>query len=84
MTMELIAISGLGVTLIGIAVTLGGLILHGQNNLREEMQGEFRTQREAMNTLQGRVAYVEGLLEGLREAITGQRVAEHPGNYEPR
>ena len=84
MSMELIAISGIGATLIGISVTLGGLILHGQNNLRKEMQGEFKTQREAMNNLLGRVAYVEGLLEGLREAITGRRVAEDPGNYDPR
>ena len=36
-----------------------------------------------MNNLLGRVAYVEGLLEGLREAITGRRVAEDSGKYEP-
>ena len=84
MSMELIAISGLGLTLIGIGVTLGGLILHGQQNMRKEMQGEFKTQREAMNNLLGRVAYVEGLLEGLREAITGRRVAEDPGKYDSR
>lgn len=84
MSMELIAISGSGVTLIGIGVTLCGLILHGQHNMRKEMQGEFKTQREAMNNLLGRVAYVEGLLEGLREAVTGRRVAEDSGKYGPR
>ena len=75
MSTELIAICGVGVTMIGVAVTLAGLILNGHRDLRTEMQA----QRE-------RMAHLEGLLEGLREAITGRRVAvaEAAGQYEPR
>ena len=120
MSNELIAI-------IGVGVTLAGLILYSQHNLRADMQvqreetrtefkavrsemkalrsemkAEFKTLRSEMkaefkalrsemkakfnkhlgainslredvNQLQGRVARQEGLMEGLREAITGTR-----------
>ena len=57
--------------------------------VREEMQTEFKAVRKEINGLRERMAYMEGLLEGLREAITGQRVAgakavaEDPGQYDP-
>ena len=113
MSNELIAI-------IGVGVTLAGLILYSQHNLRADMQvqreetraefkavrsemkaefravrsemkAEFRavrseikaefskhlgainSLREDVNRLHGRVARQEGLMEGLREAITGTR-----------
>ena len=109
MSTELIAISGLGVTIISVGVALAGLILNGQRYhrkeiktlreetqagfkaLREETQAEFKALREEidnlreeMNNLRERMAHLEGLLEGLREAITGRRVAEETGKYEPR
>ena len=51
---------------------------------REETKTEFKTQREAIISLLERMAHLEGLLEGLREAITGRRVAEEAGKYDPR
>ena len=91
MSMELIAI-------IGVGVTLAGLILNGQRyqreeikTLREETLAGFKALREQINNLRGeinnlreRMAHLEGLLEGLREAITGRRVAEDAGRYDPR
>ena len=84
MSMELIAI-------IGVGVTLAGLILNGQRyqreeikTLREETQAGFKALREAIISLRERMAHLEGLLEGLREAITGRRVAEDAGKYDPR
>ena len=73
MSMELIAI-------ISVGVALAGLILNGQRSLRAEMQ----SQREAIIRLLERMAHLEGLLEGLREAIAGRRVAEDAGKYDPR
>ena len=73
MSMELIAI-------ISVGVALAGLILNGQRSLRAEMQ----SQREAIISLLERMAHLEGLLEGLREAIAGRRVAEDAGQYDPR
>jgi len=91
MSNELIAI-------IGVGVTLAGLILYSHQNLkadlqlqREETRAEFmavrseikaefnkhlgaiNSLREDVNQLHGRVARQEGLLEGLRDAITGAR-----------
>ena len=120
MSNELIAI-------IGVGVTLAGLILYSQHNLRADMQlqreetrtefkavrsemqvqreetraefkavrsemqagfrsmrsemqaefnkhlGAINSLREDVNRLHGRVARQEGLMEGLREAITGTR-----------
>ena len=105
MSMELIALIGIGVTVISIGVALAALILNTQRNLRADMQAqrdetrsefkavraemqaqreetktEFKTQREAIISLLERMAHLEGLLEGLREAITGRRVAEVTGS----
>ena len=127
MSMELIALIGIGVTVISIGVALATLILNTLRNLRADMQAqreetqaefkaaqaemqaqreetqaefkamreeiqaqreetktEFKTQREAIISLLERMAHLEGLLEGLREAITGRRVAEDAGKYDPR
>ena len=109
MSTELIAIISIGVAIIGLVITLGGLMLTIHHNSRKEMrdefktqraetqaefkavrgemQAEFKTQREIITNLLGRVAHVEGLLEGLREAFTGRRadaVAEDPEEYDPR
>ena len=39
------------------------------------------TQVMTSQETEGRMAHLEGLLEGLREAITGRRVAEPPEDY---
>ena len=91
MSMELIALIGIGVTIISVGVALAALILNTQRNLRADMQAqrdeakaEFKAQREVIINLLERMAHLEGLLEGLREAITGRRVAEDAGKYDPR
>ena len=134
MSMELIALTGIGVTVISTGVALAALILNTQRNLRVEMQAQraeakteskavredmqaqraeaktefkavredmqaqreemktefkavredMRAQREAIISLLERMAHLEGLLEGLREAITGRRVAEETGKYNTR
>ena len=65
--------------------------------VRDETKAEFQAirtemqaQRKDINGLLGRMAHLEGLLEGLREAIAGRSVAaaeavpEDPGQHEPR
>ena len=80
MSNELIAI-------IGVGVTLAGIILYSQHNMRSEVQSlraETRAAfnihleainrlRDDVNQLQARMAHQEGLMEGLREAVTGLR-----------
>ena len=73
-------------TIVAVAIALAGLILNGQRavtelrrEFRAEMSGlrtELNALREQMNhgiaALSERVARLEGLLEGLRDAITGR------------
>ena len=48
---------------------------------RKETQAEFKATREAIGELRERMAHLEGLMEGLRDALTGRRVAEDSGGY---
>ena len=78
MSPEIIATASVG-------VALAGLILTGQRAIRTELaiqrretaalREEITTLREALAALRERMAHLEGLLEGLREAITRERVA---------
>ena len=83
MTMEIYTIIG---TIIGAAIGLAGLILSGQRAaaetrrelaaFREQSGREFTAFREQSGqefaALRERIAHLEGLLEGLREAIVGK------------
>ena len=78
MSPELIAIASVG-------VALAGLILTGQRTIRTELaaqrqeiaalRDDLTALREDFAVLRERMAHLEGLLEGLREAITRERVA---------
>ena len=86
MTNELISIL---VAVIVVSVTLGGLILTSNRGLKQDMAQMETRLREDMSQLRGDVkqlgdrvarlehgqAKLEGLLEGLREAITGRVTA---------
>ena len=54
-----------------VGVALAGLILTGQRAIRTELA----TQRQEIAALREWMAHLEGLLEGLREALTRERAA---------
>ncbi len=69
-------------TVIGAAIVLLAAIGASFRSLRDEMRAQGKdlreridAQGEQMGLLRERMAHLEGLLEGLREAITGKRVA---------
>ena len=64
MSAELIAI-------IAVGVAIGGLVLAGQRALRQDIAGL----RQDIVQLRERMAHLEGLLEGLREAIGARPAA---------
>lgn len=86
MTIELLSVL---VAVIAVGVALGGVILTGLHGIRREMgdlrremgdlRGELNDLRRDMETRMSAVerqqAKLEGLLEGLREAITGHKAA---------
>ena len=62
-------------TNIGAAIALAGLILYGQRSLAgsvAELRLELSDIRRELNALSERVAHLEGLIEGLRDAVTGR------------
>lgn len=72
MTIETYTIVG---TIIGVAVSLAGLILSGQRAAAETRREliAFREQSgQEFAALRERMAHLEGLLEGLRQAIVGK------------
>ena len=69
-------------TVVGTAVAILVAIGASFRSLRDEMRAQGKdlreridAQGEQMGLLRERMAHLEGLLEGLREAITGKRVA---------
>ena len=70
------------ITIIAVGVGLAGLILNGQKNIREDMKSlredmksldaRFEKLELRMGTMERQQAKLEGLLEGLREAISGR------------
>ena len=79
MSGEMIAILAVGVALVGVILTsLKGT----ETRLREDMaklesrlDGKIGALESQIGELRERMAHLEGLLEGLREAITGRRAA---------
>ena len=76
MSVELISVL---VAVLAIGATLAGLILTSNRGLRQNMaQMESRLDNRIsglesqIGELRERMAHLEGLLEGLREAITGR------------
>ena len=78
--------SGEILAIVGVGVALAGLILTSVRGLRQDMQaqigglrgeiaglrGEIAEVRAQIAQLRERMAHLEGLLEGLREAISGR------------
>ena len=65
-------------TIIGVGIALAGLIISGQRGLKSDINAlamRVKAIEEGQAGLRERMAHLEGLLEGLREAITGHRAA---------
>ena len=66
------------IAIVSVGVALAGLILTGQRTIRVELAAqrqEIAALREDFTSLREWMAHLEGLLEGLREALTRERVA---------
>ena len=77
MTPEIIAIVTVGVALAGVSVALAGVILTSIRGVRQDMarlesrlDGKIDALSAQFGELRERMAHLEGLMDGLREAIT--------------
>ena len=65
-------------TIVGVGIALAGLIVSGQRSLKSDINAlgtRVKAIQEGQAGLRERMAHLEGLLEGLREAITGHRAS---------
>ena len=90
MTIELGGFLGLAALLIGLFAWLRSDMVKSEERLRQDMQaqmgalrgeiaglrGEITETRTEVSQLRERMAHLEGLLEGLREAITSRPVTQ--------
>ena len=79
MSVELISVL---IAVVAVGATLAGLILSGQRAMRAELAAQrkkfnerFTALEQQMAELRERMAHLEGLLDGLREAIAIPRGA---------
>ena len=79
MSVELISVL---IAVLAIGATLAGLILTSNRGLRQDMrqdmaklESRFDAMEHQFGELRERMAHLEGLLEGLREAISGRIAA---------
>ena len=66
------------IAIVTVGVALAGVILTSARGVRQdihELRGEVNELRTAVGTLRERMAHLEGLMEGLREAIVGRAKA---------
>ena len=75
MTLEAWTVIGTGVVIL-VAIAASNRQLRGEiNELRDHMTNRMDGMQAEIGRLRERMAKIEGLLEGLREAITGRKVA---------
>ena len=64
--------------ILGVGIALAGVILSGQRGLNariDKLEARLAAVEHGQAELRERMAKLEGLLEGLREAITGRRTS---------
>ena len=75
MTPELIAIIAVGLTVVGVVLRQGSRLDKRIDDLKQEVSKRFKSLEDRMTQVEKQQAKLEGLLEGLREALTYNRAA---------
>ena len=79
-TFELLSIIG---SIVAVGIALGAVVIGSNANLRTEMRTDFRAVESRLSAVEQRQAKTEGLLEGLRDAITARSLQEPTAPKEP-
>ena len=79
-TFELLSIIG---SIAAVGIALGAVVIGSNANLRAEMRADIRAVETRLSALERRQARAEGLLEGLRDAITARTLHDPPAPKEP-
>ena len=68
-TFELLSIIG---SIVAVGVALGAVVIGSNAGLRSELRVDIRALESRLSAVERRQARTEGLLEGLRDAITAR------------
>ena len=79
-TFELLSIIG---SIAAVGIALGAVVIGSSANLRAEMRTDIRAVESRLSAVEQRQARTEGLLEGLRDAITARGLQDPPPHNEP-
>ena len=79
-TFELLSIIG---SIAAVGIALGAVVIGSNANLRTEMRADIRAVETRLSAVEQRQARTEGLLEGLRDAITARGLQDPPAGREP-
>ena len=74
-TFELLSIIG---SIAAVGIALGAVVIGSNANLRTEMRADIRAVETRLSAVEQRQARTEGLLEGLRDAITAHGLQDPP------
>ena len=79
-TYELLSIIG---SIVAVGIALGAVVIGSITDLRTEMRTDFRAVETRLSAVERHQPKTEGLLEGLRDAITAHSHQEPPARKEP-
>ena len=79
-TFELLSIIG---SIAAVGIALGAVVIGSNANLRMEMRADIRAVETRLSAVEQRQAKTEGLLEGLRDAITARNLQGPAARKEP-
>ena len=79
-TFELLSIIG---SIAAVGIALGAVVIGSNANLRTEMRTDIRAVESRLSAVEQRQAKTEGLLEGLRDAITARSLQDPSARNEP-
>ncbi len=74
-TFELLSIIG---SIAAVGIALGAVVIGSNANLRTEMRADIRAVETRLSAVEQHQARTEGLLEGLRDAITARGLQDPP------
>ena len=79
-TFELLSIIG---SIAAVGIALAAVVIGSNANLRAEMRADIRAVETRLSAVEQRQARTEGLIEGLRDAMTARSIQDRPAPKEP-
>ena len=77
---ELLSIIG---SIAAVGIALAAVVIGSNANLRAEVRADIRAVETRLSAVEQRQARTEGLIEGLRDAVTDRSLEDPPARNEP-